>query len=420
MAEHNTLTGAQLHEPKGVESALVRTVYTADGLGSGSWSEPTPSVIYIEQESDFPTQDASTITLEEGVTYWLAAAITTAKRFVFETNCTLTGGSQSNSAVLTYTGTGTMFTGTDTDFTLRGLRYSHPNGTGFNVSDTTGGVVFGLLDQCLCLDGNSIGTFDDLGALVVNRCSFTCDDGLTTTGTSFGILSVTRTGFVTSTAGAICVDIGSSVFTTVLEFDNNFFIGPASGYGISGVASSANLPVGKLATISGCEFITLTPAQNILTNDLRWVWSNNAGAEDTMEDALVSLSGNATETVISTAGVHVKAAGTWVCEREAKFTCDTTGRITYDGERDITLPIDIVATVEAASGTNKDIEIALAKNGTVVANSVKTNRVSAADPKNTTVLWQDQLSENDYLEVFVSNETDTTNLIVKDAILRVR
>lgn len=35
---HAALTGASLHEPKGVASADVGTVYVADGAGSGSWT----------------------------------------------------------------------------------------------------------------------------------------------------------------------------------------------------------------------------------------------------------------------------------------------------------------------------------------------------------------------------------------------
>lgn len=40
MAEHNTLTGSSLHEPKGVASAAVQTIYVADGAGSGDWVLP--------------------------------------------------------------------------------------------------------------------------------------------------------------------------------------------------------------------------------------------------------------------------------------------------------------------------------------------------------------------------------------------
>jgi hypothetical protein len=38
MPEHKDLTGADLHEPKGVDVASAGQVYLADGLGSGSWS----------------------------------------------------------------------------------------------------------------------------------------------------------------------------------------------------------------------------------------------------------------------------------------------------------------------------------------------------------------------------------------------
>ena len=46
--------------------------------------------------------------------------------------------------------------------------------------------------------------------------------------------------------------------------------------------------------------------------------------------------------------------------------------------------------------------------------------MGATDPKNTAVLWQENLSENDYVELYVANDTDTVNLVVESAILRVR
>lgn len=42
--EHKNLTGASLHEPKGVASAADGTVYIADGAGSGAWSDPTADI----------------------------------------------------------------------------------------------------------------------------------------------------------------------------------------------------------------------------------------------------------------------------------------------------------------------------------------------------------------------------------------
>jgi hypothetical protein len=41
MADHASLTGASLHESKGVAAATAGTVYVADGAGSGSWTTLT-------------------------------------------------------------------------------------------------------------------------------------------------------------------------------------------------------------------------------------------------------------------------------------------------------------------------------------------------------------------------------------------
>lgn len=38
--KHSLLTGADLHEPKGIEAANGGTVYTANGAGSGVWVKP--------------------------------------------------------------------------------------------------------------------------------------------------------------------------------------------------------------------------------------------------------------------------------------------------------------------------------------------------------------------------------------------
>jgi hypothetical protein len=35
--QHSALTGADVHEPKGVDAASIGTLYVADGAGSGSW-----------------------------------------------------------------------------------------------------------------------------------------------------------------------------------------------------------------------------------------------------------------------------------------------------------------------------------------------------------------------------------------------
>lgn len=49
MALHKDLTGAELHEPKGIETAAAGTVYVANGSGSGSWQDRYSGIPALNQ-----------------------------------------------------------------------------------------------------------------------------------------------------------------------------------------------------------------------------------------------------------------------------------------------------------------------------------------------------------------------------------
>lgn len=60
---HSTLTGSELHEPKGAASAALGTVYVADGAGSGNWTSLSTSS-FTGMIADFPAIEAPTGWLE--------------------------------------------------------------------------------------------------------------------------------------------------------------------------------------------------------------------------------------------------------------------------------------------------------------------------------------------------------------------
>lgn len=54
--QHNLITGSDLHEPKGVAAASNKTVYVANGSGSGSWTKPhSEGNVYITFNASSPT-----------------------------------------------------------------------------------------------------------------------------------------------------------------------------------------------------------------------------------------------------------------------------------------------------------------------------------------------------------------------------
>ena len=350
----------------------------------------------------------------------MSNTITTAKRFIVQDEAVITAINLLG-PTLTYTGTGDMFTGTDASFTIRDIRIDHPNGNGFNFTDSVGGQKLFINSFVRTNSGVKYGTFNNMQTVLIdNSSTLDMDAGITVTGANNAVFSVDKFYMGTTSASNIGIEFSSTFRAPTVEINDFVYFGVSGSVGISGLAASANIPAGSIGQVTNCEFLgPVTPIQNLTTSDIRWSFKNNAGLADTLEDCLLSLSGNTTETVIAAASTPVLVAGTWVVERESKYTGTTGGRATYNAERAMTTPVEIVATTDSASGSNKDIKIYLALNGSVIANSAKSNRVSAGDPKNTAVIWQLELTENDYLEVYVSNETDTTNLVVRDAVLRV-
>jgi hypothetical protein len=375
---------------------------------------------FIGQESDFPVQDSSTITLESQHVYLVTAAITTAKKFTVEDGAVITALNILG-PTLKYSGTGTMFTGTDATFTIREIQIDHPNAQGFSFTDTVGGNFLFINEKVRTVSGTKYGTFDNMQTVLIEGSSaLSMGDGISFVGASWIVMSIDKFFIGTASAAFIGVDLGTATSSTI-EFTNLIVNGPVGAFGISGLANSGNVPVGRLAMVNASEFGGgLTPLQNITNKDVRWLFNGNSPIGDTIEDSLLSLNNNATETVIAVVNTPVKVAGTFVTERESLFTSDASGTVTYIGERDVVIPVDIAATLRSASGTNKDVTLYLALNGTVIANSAKGNRVGVTDPRSISVPWQLSLSENDFLDIFAENNSDAINLVIIDAVLRVR
>lgn len=57
---HSTLTGADLHEPKGISSATSGTVYVANGSGSGTWSSASSALSITGMIADFASPNIPT------------------------------------------------------------------------------------------------------------------------------------------------------------------------------------------------------------------------------------------------------------------------------------------------------------------------------------------------------------------------
>ena len=376
---------------------------------------------FISLESDFAAQDATTITLEAGKFYWLTAPLVTAKRFIFENNSALTAGSQQSSNILTYTGSGAMFTAVDSNFELSRIQYDHPNGSGFNVTDNVGGVIFVFIELAFGISGVSIGTFSNIGALIINRSTIQAADGLSISGADMSIFAVALTRFATTGSTAKCIDLNGAVLQTI-KISDVIFNYATGAFGLSGLANSGNLPVDRLAMVTNCEFDDdLTPLQNITTSDIRWEFIGNASLPDSVNEADIFLTGGAETITTGSAGdwqeIGVPSGGgvSWASDIASRFTIGTDGVITYIGERDLFVRVSGRATVEKVGGGSNIIEVRLAKNwnGTASDAGLEKSRAQTENTSATTVPIGAlvSFSTGDNVRPIFSNISGTSNII---------
>lgn len=134
--------------------------------------------------------------------------------------------------------------------------------------------------------------------------------------------------------------------------------------------------------------------------------------------ASVSVEGNATTTTISSTATPVKAVATFVVgDVSAGFTASTNGRITFTGQTSRHI-VNAIVTLDVSSGSNHKLSVYIAKNGTV-ASTKMTDTVSAGAPRAIATFFSGTLNQNDYLEIFVRNESTTDSVIAVNAVLSV-
>lgn len=152
---------------------------------------------------------------------------------------------------------------------------------------------------------------------------------------------------------------------------------------------------------------------NVVTTGTRVVVSS----AETGTFATVTMQGNATDTVIATAGTAVKVAGTFVVDGASGFLADTTGKITEQETGISRHVINAILSMTAVSGNDHQCSVYIAKNGTVLANTKMTNTISAGQTRSLATFANIELDQDDYIEIYVSNDSTTDNLTVSQAVL---
>lgn len=424
--EHSTLTGSQLHEPKGAATALAGTAYLADGAGSGSFSTVPgagQNVVTVNTLADFPTPVASVISLVDNTCYHISGFIDIGgNRFQTGINTTLCGNS-SRIDRITSTTTAALFTGS-TNLTLTNVGLFVASGSYLSLSGT--GSENLIIRNCGFISCQTFGTITNWGLSVLAE-SFTvtvATNGLLFVG-AHNRLSISFFGLVND-AGSM-VDLGTATFNTVYIGPNVTFT-PASGAtGLTMSANSANINAGGRGTILANAFTGAgTPIVGYSHRDLLWDVEGNQGVTGTFIGGQGYILGSALNTTFAGTGsgnaVPINLGTAFIVDTgiEDQFTTSNAGRFTYIGEEDRQFFIDATLFANVAGGAARQYVFTTAINGTQVVASSSKREYTGSTPGAHSVSAIVELSKNDYIEIYVYAVTATTNLNVDTASIKIK
>lgn len=375
------------------------------------------AAVIVQSASDFPAPSGGEITLVANTSYVIDGVINIADTIVPALNNSITSFSF-NTHELNYTGVGSMFKGRDTGISISDVSLRCANGTlndWEDIATPQSSVV--EYDSVNIREVKHIGLSTNIKQLRYFTSVF--EDIKTTGHTLSGLIKQIvsiDTDFVNNSATPT-FDLGSATTDSFWMINYQADLNNASGSHISGLTASGNINVGGLGhVVLGLYLGAGTPIVGITVDDVRWNFKDNNIIPETKPSALLSTSDNALETAIATQGVPVKVNAVWVDEISSQFIVDSTGRATFKGERDISIPIDLSLGLKSVSG-NIDVSCSIAIDGTVVTTGIPVS-IGSTKPASTVATWEHNFTKDNFVEAFVTNLDGTQNLIVTDAILR--
>jgi hypothetical protein len=257
---------------------------------------------------------------------------------------------------------------------------------------------------------DEIGIIKNYGNCIFETIGFLSSDGLTFDG-SIGTIAFSNTLFSGTGSGTSIVLPSTLTVTRRFRVIYSSFVTSGSQIGID--EQGATIPVEGFildtVNFSGGG----TYLQGIDNTSNVALINNTKGVGNSANIGQYYMQSNATSTTIGVSGTFVKIAGTTTSGAFVEKFTHTNNRLTYVGAFTGYFKVSGVATF--TSGNNNVIEIRVAKNGTTIAQSESESTANGSG-RSENVKFQDivELLTNDYIEIWVTNTTATTAVIVEN------
>jgi len=374
----------------------------------------TSNLKIIDRKESLPDAVSGVITLETPYNYYFTKEIDLlGDRLDTDGIVSILGGTPEISKI-TSTGlsAGTALLTSTYTIALNSIAINHATALNLDATTHSGSVIdwFGVNFED---STTAIGTIKNYDNTIFNTIGFLNSGGLTFDGT-IGTIAFTDTIFQNATG------LTSIILPSTLTVSSRFRIDNCSFISLAGETS---LNVSTSATISNEAYIldnvTFTGGGTYLTGvqstDNKARFEGCRGVDNSGNIGQYYMQGNSTATTVSVSGTFYKVAGTTSSGAYVeKFDVTTTdNKAVYNGSLTGFYKVTVVASM--VSGNNKVLALSIGKNGTNTTSSV-TKSTSNGNNRSEAIMAQDvvQLSSTDYVEVFVANTSDTTNITVED------
>jgi hypothetical protein len=385
-------------------------------LESGS---PSPEFVFVNSKSDLPTAVSGVITLVNNYTYFITKTIDlTGDRIVSGINTTIIGGSSENCGLIsTGLSASTALISSNYSLPMRNIYITH--GTALNL-DATGNSTaaidwFGVnFVNCAI-----VGTVKTYSNFIMNDCALLNSANMQFDGT------IGTVGFVN------CLFSGIAAQTT-LNFPSTLTITRRiraiySSFVAFGGATAINVNVNAVIPVEGYILDTInfsggaTYVAGVQHTDNKALFQNCKGISNSAEIGQMYFTDNATQNAIATQAVFEKIEGTTTASAQNEKFTHTSNRLTYTGG--ITREFVVTASCSANSVNTPAavITVRIAKNGVTIVESESQATTSAAG-RNENFYCQAlvTLATNDFVELFISNQTNANSLLATELNLLIR
>ena len=369
-------------------------------------------IVFVNSKDDLPTPVSNVITLADNVTYYFTTTVDLlGDRLVGGQNTVILGASSENSRI-TSTGLGTGVALFTTEWTTPIRHVTFQDGD-------TALAIDGSVNPPLALDWTgvnflnvpNVGLIDTADNWIYSKGAFLNSQNLQFDGTH-GTIGIDNSIFVGSgSAGNILDILSTATITRRFRLIYSSVVVFGSTVGIN-VDASATIPTEGyiLDTINFSAGGTYLSGVSYTDNKTRFV--NSKGIENTAEIGNYFMTNNATVTTITTVDTAVKVLGATTANAiNQKFT-HTDNRLTYVGA--LIRDFQVTATISLTSGNNKVIGVYVAKNGVIITSSEMYSTTSGSGrAESVTCQTILELAENDYVEIWVENSSNSDDITVE-------